>query len=108
MLFPSQLPRQITIEFTNDTGLSVEIIGFFMDQLNVQKGDWIFLLEMDNMLTLTSQVMVRGPSACNCVVGIPSTSQKHVARSFADNCVSNIKDISILPFIVFTWVLALR
>jgi hypothetical protein len=102
VLSPSQLPRAISLTVKSDSILCVEIIGYFIERLDINKGDWLLILEEDHLLTLTSQVMIRGPHGVNSVVGLPDTSDFRRVRNYAENCVSTMKDISVLPSISFT------
>jgi hypothetical protein len=79
-------------------------VGWFINKYLLQKGDWVLILEEDRLLTLSSQIMIRGPGPINCVIGIPNVSNIVTVRSYADNCVSTMKDISVLPPIKYTWI----
>ena len=89
------------MDVDSDSVLCAEILGWFMNRLQLDNGDWVMVLEEDGMLSLTANLMIRGPNAINCVVGLPHTNLNSDVRSAAGNCVRFMKDITVLPFISF-------
>ena len=59
--------------------LPVEVGGFFIKRLGVQRGDWVLTTTTDNVATFAAHLSQRGPVPVNMVVGMTHLGSNQVS-----------------------------
>ena len=104
---PPQLPRVISLQGNitkwMGSGLKVEVVGWWLHTIGVNKpGAWLLVVSDNDELSLVSNLVTRLPLGVNIIAGVPKATSVSDVLPRAREVMAAAKELSTLPGINFS------